>query len=135
MDITSFYVSNEKSKLQLEAVKALIQQTYWANNRSEATIIKSIENAICYGVYYNDIQVGFGRVVTDYSTVYWICDIIIDENFRGLGLGKLLMSSIMGNKELEGLLGILSTKNAHGLYEKSGFQKETFKMMTKPRQE
>ncbi len=133
MDITNFYVSNEKSKLRLEAVKALLQQAYWAKTRSEETIIKSIENSICYGVFYNDIQVGFGRVVTDYSTVYWICDIIIDVNYRGLGLGKLLMENIMADKGLEGLLGILATKDAHGLYEKSGFQKEPFKMMMKTR--
>lgn len=79
-------------------------------------------------------MVGFGRVVTDYSTVYWICDIIIDENHRGNGLGKRLVESITSAKELEGLLGILATRDAHGLYEHYGFEKDTDRFMKKKEQ-
>jgi len=63
--------------------------------------------------------IGFGRVVTDYSTVFWICDIIIDEKYRGTSLGKKLIERIMATEELEGLKGVLATKDAHGLYEQT----------------
>ena len=119
--------------MNIEAIQALLKQSYWANQRPEETIIKSIENSICYGVYKMNELIGFGRVVTDYSTVYWICDIIIDPKYRGNNLGKMLMKNIMETCELEGLLGILATKDAHGLYEQYGFVREPDKFMLKKR--
>ncbi len=133
MNNLEYYVSTDKSKLDIEAIKLLLKQSYWANERTEETVAKSVENSICYGVYKNDELVGFGRVVTDYSTVYWICDIIIDVKHRGNGLGKKLMENIMSAKELSGMLGILATKDAHGLYEHYGFSKEPHKFMLKMR--
>lgn len=129
----NFIISTDKTKLNINAVKFLLKQTYWAHERSEESIIKSIENSICYGVYNEDELVGFGRVVTDYATVYWICDIVIDTKYRGNSLGKQLMTSIMKTKELEGLFGILATNDAHGLYVQYGFEKETEKFMMKKR--
>lgn len=133
MNNFNYYISTDKSKLNIETIKSLLKQSYWANERTEETIIKSIQNSICYGVYMDDIMVGIGRVVTDYSTVYWICDIIIDEKHRDNGLGKKLVESIISTKELEGLMGILATKDAHGLYEQYGFLKEPDKFMVKKR--
>ncbi|WP_406241944.1 GNAT family N-acetyltransferase [Tissierella carlieri] len=133
MNNFEYYISTDKSKLNIESVKSLLKQSYWANDRTEETIFKSIENSICYGVYQNGKLVGLGRVVTDYSTVYWICDIIVDINHRNNGLGKKLMENIMTTKELEGLLGILATQDAHGLYEQYGFTRESHKFMMKKR--
>jgi predicted GNAT family N-acyltransferase len=133
METMNFMISTEKSKLKTEAVKALLNQSYWADQRTEEIIAKSIENSLCYGVFSDDELIGFGRVVTDYATVYWICDIIIDENHRGHSLGKQLMESIMATREFKGLLGILATKDAHGLYEQYGFVQEPVKCMMKRR--
>lgn len=134
MTNNDFYISTDKTKLNIDSVKALLKQTYWASERKEETIIKSIENSICYGVYEGDKLVGFGRVVTDHATVFWICDIIIDENYRGKNLGKKIMEKIMETKEIDGLLGLLATKDAHGLYEQYGFVKEPVKFMMKKRE-
>jgi ribosomal protein S18 acetylase RimI-like enzyme len=133
MNHTEYYVSTDKSKLNIDRIKLLLKQSYWANERTEERILKSIENSICYGIYQNNELIGFGRVVTDYATVYWICDIIIDVEHRGNGLGKKLMETIMSSKEFEGLLGILATQDAHGLYEQYGFTKEPYKFMMKKR--
>jgi ribosomal protein S18 acetylase RimI-like enzyme len=133
MNNTEYYVSSDKSKLDIEAVKRLLKQSYWANERPVERILKSIEHSVCYGVYNNNEQVGFGRVVTDYATVFYLCDIIIDERHRGRGLGKMLMENIMASRDLEGLQGILATEDAHGLYENYGFVKEQRKLMLRKR--
>lgn len=135
MDTLQYRISRDRDKLDVKSIKSLLEQSYWAQNRSEGTIAKSIQNSLCYGVYLEDHLVGFGRVLTDYSTVFWICDIIIDSRHRGKGLGKMLMDSIMSTKELEGLLGILATRDAHSLYEKYGFNKDPNKCMLKKRTE
>lgn len=133
MNLNNIQISKDKAKLNIDSIKKLLKQTYWANEREENTILKSIENSICYGVYLSDEQIGFGRVVTDYSTFYWICDIIIDEAHRGKGLGKHLVDVITNSEELKGLLGVLLTRDAHGLYEQYGFIKEPIKCLTKKR--
>lgn len=133
MSNLEYIVSTDKSKLDFEKIKSLLKQSYWANERAEQTILESIEHSICYGVYKDNEMIGFGRVVTDYATVYWICDIIIDKTYRGKGLGKKLMEHIMSSKEFVGLLGILATQDAHGLYEQYGFAKEPIKFMMKKR--
>jgi GNAT superfamily N-acetyltransferase len=130
---TQIFISTDKTMLCIKAIKALLEQTYWANERSEKVILKSVENSMCYGIYSDNSLIGFGRVVTDYSTMYWICDIIIDAKHRGKGLGKKLMKCIMDTPELKGLLGILATRDAHGLYEQYDFFKEPAKFMIKKR--
>lgn len=125
--------SDDKSLLSLESIKKLLEQSYWASDRTMDMIKKSIDNSICYGVYKNKEQIGFGRVITDYSTMFWICDIIIHHKHRNQGLGKILVKCISQNEELSGLLGVLATKDAHGLYEQYGFNKESNKFMMKLR--
>lgn len=75
---------------------------------------------------------GFARAVTDYATIYWLCDVIIDEKHRGHGLGKMLVESVVNCEELAGLRGILGTKDAHGLYEQYGFVRVPDRFMVKP---
>lgn len=126
--------SDDRYKLQFDVIKSLLEGTYWASDRPMETIKTSIQHSIPFGIYKGKEQVGFGRVVTDYATMYWIADIVIADEHRGLGLGKHLMALISADERLKGLLGILATKDAHGLYQKYGFMKDPEKFMKKPRQ-
>ena len=126
-----YQFSDNKSLLQFDSICNLLEKTYWANNRKKEINKKAIENSICIGIYKNNELVGFARIVTDYATMYWLCDVIIDENHRKNGLGKKLMEIITQMKELEGMFGILATRDAHGLYEKYGFYKVGEKYMRK----
>ncbi|MEN6313837.1 MAG: GNAT family N-acetyltransferase [Clostridiaceae bacterium] len=119
-----FYFSDDKSLLSIDSVCDLLAQSYWADTRAKEKIEVSINNSICYGVYHNSIQVGFARVITDFATMYWLCDVIIDKEYRGKGLGKRLVGLITGSEELKGLRGILRTRDAHGLYEQYGFVRD-----------
>lgn len=68
-------------------------------------------------------QVGFGRVVSDMAIFAWLMDVFILPDFRGNGLGKLLMTEIVTHKDLQTVKKWgLGTKNAHGLYKQFGFQ-------------
>lgn len=126
-----YYVKIGMENMQFESVKNLLKQTYWAKNRTAETILKSMENSICYGVFLIDdnTQVGFARVVTDYSTTYYICDVVVDSEYRGIGIGKSLLGAINEDKENMGLMGILTTKDAQGLYAQYGFKESKTFMM------
>lgn len=118
-----YKISTDKSLLSVEKIAELLHKTYWAAQRPVEIIENSIKNSFCYGIYFNNEQVGFARVVSDFSTVFWVCDVIIDENHRGKGLGKDLVRYIVETEEFKSIRGILATKDAHGLYEQYGFQK------------
>jgi ribosomal protein S18 acetylase RimI-like enzyme len=117
-----YMVSTDKALLSVDRVCALLGKSYWANNRPRAVIEKSIENSICYGVYCGGEQVGFGRIITDYATTFYICDVIIDENHRGRGLGKMLLACMMDSENFKAITGLLVTSDAHGLYRQYGFK-------------
>ncbi|MBI9012144.1 MAG: GNAT family N-acetyltransferase [Clostridiales bacterium] len=127
------YISMNKEKMDSKRIHALLNQTYWASDRTHSTVIKSISTSECVAVYNGGLIIGFARIVTDYSTVFWICDVVVDPEFRGQGIGKMILNHIKTLEYYKDLKGILATKDAHGLYEQYGFQKETEKFMTKSR--
>lgn len=118
-----FYISTNKSKLDLPLIHSfLTNESYWAKGRSLDTVRKTIENSLCFGVYKDDEQVGFARVVTDYAVFAWIMDVFILSGYRKRGLGKQLMEAIMNHEHLSDLYRWgLATEDAHSLYEKYGF--------------
>lgn len=110
----------------------LSNQSYWAKGRSMDTVKQSIENSLCFGVYLDSKQVGFARVVTDFSVFAWIMDVFIIPEFREQGLSKKLIHSIINHESLQNLQRWgLATSDAHGLYEQYGFKplSEPQKMM------
>ena len=125
-----FVISTDKIKLNLQLIhNYLYNESYWAKNIPVATVKKSIDGSCCFGLYVNENinsllnkQVGFARVVTDYVTFGYLADVFIIEEFRGKGLAIWLMEVIMAHPDLQGLRRwLLATKDAHGLYAKSGF--------------
>lgn len=119
--IGDYLLSDDKSLIQGDKVFEMLSKTYFAKNRSKDLVLKSIENSMCFGVYHGDVQIGFARCITDYATTYYLCDFVIEESYRGQGLGKALAKFITEHECLETSMGVLGTKDAHGLYEKYGF--------------
>ncbi len=118
-----YFLSNDKTRLDVETIHGFLSRSHWAANRPRGTVVKSIEHSLCYGIYSDDRQVAFARLVTDYCTYAYLCDVFVDETHRGRGLSKWMMNCIMKNPDLSQLRRFtLATKDAHGLYEKFGFK-------------
>jgi GNAT superfamily N-acetyltransferase len=118
-----YIISTDKKMLDLSVIHDyLSNRAYWAIGRSEELVSTSIEHSLCFGVHESDgSQVGFARVVTDYATFAWICDVFILESHRAKGLGKWLVKTIVSHPELENLQHqLLATREAHSLYSKYG---------------
>lgn len=116
-------IDSDKDLLKVDQVHQLLANTYWAKGIPKEIVARSIENSICFGIYQNNQQFGFARVVTDKATFAWICDVIIDEKHRGQGLSKELMRNILQHPGLQSLRRIcLATKDAHGLYTQFNFK-------------
>jgi GNAT superfamily N-acetyltransferase len=117
-----YSISDDRSRLDLELIHKFLTNCYWAEGVPRHIVERSIENSLCFGVFAQDRQVGFARVVTDYATYAYIGDVFIVESHRGQGLSKRLLQTIMEHPQLQGFRRwSLVTRDAHGLYEQFGF--------------
>lgn len=122
-DKNYYLISSDKKLLNIGQVHEQLFEAYWSKGIPQSVLVRAIENSLCFGVYKNNIQVGFARVVTDSATFAWLCDVIIDEKHRGHGLSKELMHNILNHPQLIGLRRIcLATKDAHELYKQFSFK-------------
>ena len=117
-----FTITTAQEKLDVEFIHAFLTRSYWAEGIPRDVIKRSIEGALCFGLFENNRQIGFARMITDKATFAYLADVFIIEEYRGRGLSKWLMEVIMSHPSLQGLRRMmLATRDAHGLYEKFGF--------------
>ena len=128
----NYLISADKTKLDIKVIYSYLSNSYWAKNRTLRATKLSIKNSLCFGVYFNNKQIGFARIITDYATFAYLADVFILEDHRGKGLSKWLMDVILKYSELQNIRRwFLATRDAHKLYEKFGFTslKEPEKIM------
>ena len=120
-----YTISTDKTRLDTGLIhNFLSEDSYWAQDRPYDVVERSIDHSLCFGVYAGTEQVGFARVVTDYVTFAWLCDVFIVEPHRGQGLGKRLVETVVAHPDLDGIrLFSLATRDAHELYRRyAGFE-------------
>lgn len=118
-----FIISTDHNKLDINVIHHyLTTETYWARERSLETVRRSFENSLPFVILKNQEIVGWARVVSDYATFAWLADVFIRQEYRGQGLSKWLMETIISHPDLQGLRRfLLATRDAHELYRKYGF--------------
>ncbi len=117
-----FLITSDQNRVDIDALHAMLSQTYWAKDRSRDAVAKSVENSLSFSVFKSDEQVGFVRAITDGITYAVILDMIIREDFRGQGLGKWLVQCIGEHPEVVPLRQVLWTVDADDFYRQSGFE-------------
>jgi N-acetylglutamate synthase-like GNAT family acetyltransferase len=125
----NYILSTKKNKLDITLIHHYLStESYWAKNIPLDTVKKSIENSMCFGIYIENNQIGFARVISDYATFAYMADVFILKPYRGKGLSKWLIECILKDPKLQGLRRFcLGTHDAHSLYAKFNF-----KVMAKP---
>ena len=119
----AYTVKSGFENMDVNWITKTLQSTYWADDRSDQTIETSLKNSCCFGVFDDDRQVACCRVITDYATTFYLCDVVVEESLRKSGVGSLLIEAVVSHPQFASLRGILGTKDAHGFYEKFGFEK------------
>lgn len=132
-ELTAYSLSSDKSLVDVDMIhNYLSKQSYWAAGISFETVQRSIDNSLCFGVYFNDEQIGFARLITDKATFAYLADVFILNEHRGKGLSRWLIQTIQSQKELEGLRRwLLATRDAHKLYEQFGWSVLSEEMRTR----
>lgn len=127
-------ISTDKNQLDIEFIHAFISNTYWAKGRTLAEVKTCIDHSLNFGIYLNNQQIGYARLVTDYVAFAYLMDVFISEEYQKLGYSSLLMDFILKYEPLANVkVWRLATTDAHYLYQKFGFAplKSSEKMMEK----
>ena len=116
-------VSTDKNKLNVLFVQNFLKDVYWAAGRTMEEVQITIDRSFCFGIYLDDNQIGFCRVITDYVVFAYVMDVFITEEHRGKGYSSILIENMMNEPELKEVkIWRLATSDAHFLYSKFGFK-------------
>lgn len=116
-------VSTDKTKLDVSFIQNFLKDIYWAAGRTIDEVQTTIDSSFCFGIYLDDVQIGFARVITDYVVFAYLMDVFIAEEHRGKGYSSILISAVMNEPVLRNIkIWRLATSDAHYLYEKFGFK-------------
>jgi len=111
--------------MDLDAVHHFLStQAYWCLNIPIEKVRKAAENSLNFSLLDGDgRQIGYARVISDRSTIAYLGDVYVLPEWRGRGLSKWLIGTVMEHPELQGMRRwILGTRDAHGLYEQYGWK-------------
>jgi GNAT superfamily N-acetyltransferase len=117
-----YLITCDPARIDLDTVFGWLRRSYWAENIPRETVARAIRHSMPFGIFAGARLVGFARVVSDRATFAYVADVFVEEEARGRGLAVWLMEVIRAHPELQGLRRwMLATRDAHGLYAKSGF--------------
>jgi len=119
-----YFITDDKNAIDMQAVVRFIcEESYWAKDIPSETQRKAMENSLCFSLYYENKQIGFARIISDYSIFGYLEDVYIDSSYRGNGLGKWLLECLLSHPAVKCLKKImLSTTDAQSFYKKFGFK-------------
>ena len=118
-----YLISDDPARLDVAAIHAYLGRSYWAEGIPLDTVTRALQGSLCLGVYTADsVQVGLVRIVSDYATFAYVCDVYVLEAHRGHRLAQAAMKAALDHPKLQGLRRLnLVTRDAHGLYARFGF--------------
>ena len=116
-----FRIVDDYAEIDVDFVSRLLAETYWGHYRPRTIIEQLIQNSLCFSLFSGQKQIGFARVVTDYTAFSWIDDLVIEDAYRSQGLGEWLLDCILKHPSISQTQFVLQTRSAYRLYEKFGF--------------
>ena len=119
----SYLISDEPGRLDEAAIYAYLTTCYWAEGISPEVVARALQGSLCVGIYSaTGAQIGLVRVISDYATFAYLCDVYVLESHRGQGLAKAAVQATLAHPKLQGLRRLnLVTRDAHSLYARFGF--------------
>jgi GNAT superfamily N-acetyltransferase len=128
ISVGDYMFTADKKKLDLQYVYNLLcVPSQYSTGLPPERFPLVVEHSVCFSVFFQGKQIGFARIITDYTEFASIWDVFVDEQHRGKGVGKTIMKFILEHPRLKGVFRwFLMTEDAHGLYQKYGFKAEAY---------
>lgn len=120
-----YVISTDPTRLDFDLIQRwMSEESYWAKGRTRQTVETAAANSLNFGAYEpGGSMVGGARVVTDYATFAWLCDVFVVDAHRGEGLGVAIVAAVCEHPRLRQVKRfVLATVDAHDLYRRFGFE-------------
>jgi len=131
----NYWITDDNQAADIDFITDQLDESYWAVGRPREVVEQSARNSVMFSMFERDRPVGFARVVTDWATFAWLCDVWVHDNYRGRGLGIWLMECVLQHPSTKVRINLLATRDAHSLYEKFGYErKECMILNNSPKQ-
>lgn len=122
-----FLISTDPTRLDLDALHSYLTHSYWTPGIPMTEVRSAARHSLCFGLYdtrgEQPTQIGYARVVTDYTSFGYMADVFVLPEYRGDGLGVWLVQCVMAHPALQSLRALwIATRDAHDLYRKFGFE-------------
>jgi GNAT superfamily N-acetyltransferase len=108
--------------VDMDVVHEFLSKAPWASGLTRETLIRALRYSLCFSLFEGSRQIGLARVISDYTTYAYLCDVYVVEPHRGRGLGSWLIRCILDHPDIGRLKRIaLVTHDAQDFYLYLGF--------------
>jgi predicted GNAT family N-acyltransferase len=84
------------NQIDLTALQRLFAQADWTASRSREQLARMLTHTrVCLGVWDGERLIGFARAITDDLFRAFVEDVIVDEAYRGQGIGAEIMHRLL----------------------------------------
>jgi GNAT superfamily N-acetyltransferase len=130
----TFELDDDRARLDMARIVAWLSESYWADSQPEAVIRRSWDCAgVVLGLYHGEEMIGCARAITDFARFAYLSDVYVDPPYRGHGLGRWLVQTMIEHPKLPHVRWVLHTNDAHSLYRELGFEGADETVMQRPR--
>jgi len=120
-----YFITTDKRRIDIDAAHAMLSATYWSPRIRREVVEVAFRNSLVGAAIHvpTGELVGLARVVTDYATFAWLCDVFVQEEHRGRGLAKRMIVELQSHPDVQTLRRwCLATRDAQTLYEQLGYE-------------
>lgn len=126
-----YTLTDDHRRADVDAIHALLADTYWAGTRSREAVRVSVEHSLCFSLFHRGAQVGLARVLTDVAATSYVLDVVVAEVHRARGIGTWLMERVLDHPAVRDTRVLLITKDAQPFYRALGFETHPYECMRK----
>lgn len=132
-NLNNFTIHTNQDQFDLELIHSVLTKLPWAESVTINVVKHAMQHSFAFGIFEGTAQIGYARVVTDFTRTAWLADVFILESHRGQGLGKMFVKAILEHPRLQTVKWLLTTDDAHELYRQFGFSEiDAHKFMLRP---
>lgn len=132
--MANYKIITEINEDRLDDLLGLYHQAWWSQQRQKEDVRRMLQHSdLVFGILEPERGklVGFTRILTDFVYRVTIWDVMVDSQFQGQGLGRILLNGVISHPQLKDveLMLLMCTAQMMPFYEKFGFTKEIKKDM------
>jgi N-acetylglutamate synthase-like GNAT family acetyltransferase len=111
------------NEMDFDKVSDMLRDAFWCKGIKRNEVIQGAQHsALLVGAFAEKKQIGYARVISDKTRFAYLLDVIVDDKYRRQGIGQAMVGFILNHPDLKDVYQwLLITKDAHGVYQKVGF--------------